>query len=211
MLKFIFLRNQKIPVPIPLRDMYSALAWISDAFCSDEQIITRATLDDRDVDLDGAEKLKQLVVDADSVVTIQIDEAKDLSLQTLEAVKDFATVVMPRVKQLAVDLYKGPKESMVEEFEEMMLDLDFIFDLRLHINGILDQHHEVMAPFQGLSHVALVVKRDLVRFQSKKMWHEAAISLLGRLEPFLKELIQEIESLQIMVSQDQSVLISSDA
>lgn len=209
MLKFIFLRNQKVPVPVPVADMYEALEWVSEAFCSEDQIITRATLENEDVDLDAGEDLKTLTLDSESIVTVQIDEAKDLSLQTLEAVKNFSSVVLPRVKQLAVELYRGPKDSIITEFDEMMLDLEFIFDLRVHINGILNQYHEAMAPFGGLSHLALIVKKDLVSFRSKKMWREASISLLGRLEPFLKELVQEIENLQIKVTQDETVLLSS--
>ena len=40
------------------------------------------------------------------------------------------------------------------------------------------------------------------------MWREA-LPLLGRLEPFLKELVKEIENLQIKVTQDETVLLSS--
>ena len=107
--------------------MYEALAWVSEAFCSEDQIITRATLENEDVDLDAGEDLKALTLDSESIVTVQIDEAKDLSLQTLEAVKNFSSVVLPRVKQIAVDLYRGPKDSIITEFDEMMLDLEFIF------------------------------------------------------------------------------------
>ena len=55
----------------------------------------------------------------------------------------------------------------------------------------------------------LIVKKDLVSFRSKKCKREASISLLGRLEPFLKELGKEIENLQIKVTQDETVLLSS--
>ena len=51
------------------------------------------------------------------------------------------------------------KESIITEFDEMMLDLEFIFDLRTHINGILNQYHEAMAPFGGLSHLFDCEKR----------------------------------------------------
>ena len=209
MLKFIYLKNQKVPVPVPILDLKSAIEWAQETFCQNDQIITRVTLDEDDVNLDLISEYGKLELTSDNVLAIQVDAAKDLSMQTLEAVKDFASVVIPRVKQVAVDLYKGPKESMIVEFDEMMTDLDFIFDLRFHVNGILDQYHEAMAPFEGLSYLAEIVKKDLIVLRQQQKWEEAAVSILGRLEPFLAKLIQEIDELQIKVSNDESILIAN--
>ena len=49
-----------------------------------------------DTDLDAGDAIESPTLDQRiSIVTVQIDEAKDLSLQTLEAVKNFSSVVLP--------------------------------------------------------------------------------------------------------------------
>jgi len=208
MLKFIYLKNQKIPVPVPVRSLADAVRWVSETFCSEGQIITKLNLDGFEIDLDGLTVASDHEIDANSELKFQIDEPRDLSVQSLEAVKDFAIVVLPQIRQLAIELYKGPNPEVIAEFDEIMTDLDFIFDLKFHINGILDQYHEALAPFEGLAYLAEIVKRDLSKFYGKKMWSDAAVTILGRLCPFLKELVKEIETLQLRVGEDSSVILT---
>jgi hypothetical protein len=207
MLKFIYLKNQKVPVPVPVTNLREALDWVAQTFGNKGQIITRVMLNGDEVNLDFNADFDKICLDATSDLTFQLDDAKDLSVQTLEAVKDFALVVLPRVKQIAVELYRGANEECINDFDEVMTDLEFIFDLKFHINGILDQYHEALAPFEGLAYLAELVKKDLVRLQRKKLWSDAAITILGRLEPFLKELIKEIDTLQIKVGEDETVVL----
>lgn len=209
MLRFIYLKNQRIPVPVPIRNLKEALEWVSETFCGENQLITRVLLNGDDVNLDFQHEFEKIELNAEADLTFQLDAPKELSIQTLEAVKNFASVILPRVKQIAVELYRGPNPESIQEFEEMMTDLEFIFDLKQHINGILDQYHKDLAPFEGLSYLAGLVKADLVRLQNKKMWTDAAVAILGRLEPFLKELIKEISELQIRVNEDESLMISN--
>lgn len=208
MLKFVYLKNQKIPVPVPVKNLEQALAWVSETFCGEKQVVTRVLLNGDDVNLDFQSDFAKVELDGSSDLTLQIDEASELSTQTLEAVKNFALVVLPRVKILAVELYQGPNEDTVEAFDEALTDLDFIFDLRHHINGILDQYHKALAPFEGMSYLAELVKKDLYSFRAKKQWSDAAVTLLGRLEPFLKELIKEIDVLQLQIGDDETILLT---
>lgn len=181
-------------------NFFDALDWFNQTLVGPKEVLTKVILNGEDLDFDKMDQFYGLELNSATLIELQIDEAKDLSVQTLETLKDFASVVIPRIDTVAVGLYEDAEAKYISEFYEMMQDMEFIFDLRFHLNGILDPFNAQLAAFEGLCHVATVVKRDLTKLQAAKKWPEVSISLVGRLKPFLAELIKEIEELQVVVN-----------
>lgn len=209
MLKFIFLKNQKIPVPIPLLNLREALFWVEDNFCKKHEIITKITLNGEEIEFDDENRFDRINLSDTCKLSFQLDEPKDLSVQTLEALKNLALVILPRVKLISVDLYDSHHDHTVNAFDEAMEDMRYIFDLRHHINGVLDCRHRMLAPFVGLAHLAKIVSEDLARLRAAKKWSQISVALVGRLEPFLKDLVKEIDTLQIEINADDSLILNS--
>lgn len=202
MLKHINLKNKRVPIPVPVRNLYEVLEWVSATFADDQKMITRVILDGQDIDLEHND-FKKYELSATNDLIVQVESPKDISSQSIEVIQTFCSVVLRRLKPLAVLLYQYKEHSAPVSLQEMMEDMNFIREIRAHLGGIVDRYHEDLAPFEALSILCEKVMGDLIKKVNNGEWTDCAEILLNRLEPFMRNLEVEIEILN-------SKLLSSD-
>jgi hypothetical protein len=195
MLKFIYIKNRRIPVPIPISNVKEALTWVSETFAVEDKVITRAILNDQELPLEALGG-NDWPLDSLSKLIVQVESPRDLSNQSLEIVRDFCLVVLSRIKPAAVALYQHEGRETPPALCELMEDMDYLRSIRMHINGILDQYHQDIAPFEGMYLVCDRVMGDLIRERNDKNWKKCSEILLHRLDTFLKKLHLEVVELQ---------------
>jgi hypothetical protein len=195
MLKFIYIRNRRIPVPVPLSNVEDALAWVSDTFAVEDRLITRAILDGEEIELDAIDMV-DWPLSATSELVVQVESPREISNQSLEVIRDFCLVLLSRIKPAAVALYQYENSEIPASLEELLEDMDYLRSLRTHINGILDQFHSDIAPFEAMSIICDRVVGDLTQEMRKKNWQRCSEILLHRLDPFVKKLHYEVVELQ---------------
>lgn len=209
MLKFVHIKNRRIPVPIPIATLDEALRWISDTFAVDDKLITRVVLDGQAVDLDMG-NYSEILLRAESDLFVQVESPTEISVQSMEVIKDFCTVLTGRMKVTAVGLFTHEGLELTPNLSGILEDLAYLTDLRLHVNGIIDAYHEDMAPFEAMALVCDRVIKDLNTQIQQKNWKSCASILLNRLDPFLKMLHQEVILLQgkVALSADSQLVLA---
>lgn len=195
MLKFVHIKNHRIPIPVPLANLEEALQWVSSTFAVDDKLITRALLDGEVIDLDQG-SFEQIILKSESDLFVQVESPTEISVQSLEVIKDFCTVLTGRMKATAVGLYEYEGRELTPNLSGMLEDMAYLTDLRIHVNEIIDAYHEDIAPFEAMALVCDRVMRDLNLHIQAKSWKQCASILLNRLDPFLKMLRQEVIFLQ---------------
>lgn len=199
MLKKVFINNKKIPVPVPVRTLFEALTWVENTLVPAGHTITRIALNDKLVsDLFSTGTAEQdISLGDDSRLEIQIDSPMDLTVQALEAMRNLSSVVMGGLKMLAYQCWKARPGARIEELESVANDMLLILDLIDHVSGLVGPMDMEVAPIQGIGGVLRQVSVSLAMARSNSDLKASAKLLLNRLEPLLKELIAESESLQI--------------
>lgn len=205
MLKHINLKNKRVPVPVPVRNLYEVLEWVSATFADDEKMITRVILNGEDIDLENSD-FKKYELSALSEVVVQVESPKEISNQSIEVIQTFCSVVLRRLKPLAVLLYQYKDLSTPVSLQEMLEDMNFIREIRVHLGGIVDRYHEDLAPFEALSILCEKVMADLIKKVDKGEWPACAEILLNRLEPFMRSLETEIQVLNSKLRSSDQVL-----
>ena len=195
MLKFIFIKNRRIPVPIPIYNLREALSWVGETFAVDDRLITRVVLNDEELPLEIVDS-RDRPLDALSELMVQVESPREISAQSIEVVRDFCLVLLSRMKPAAVALYQFEGSEVLPAFSEIFEDMEDLHSLRVHINGILDQFHEDIAPFEALSLLCDRVMGDLLDEKNQRNWKKCSEILLHRLDPFLKKLHFEVVELQ---------------
>lgn len=199
MLKKITVRNREIPVPVPILTLKEAIHWIESTLLKKEAAITGVFLDGKEVTgtIDDTE-LRDRELCADSDLSVCIDNPMDLSLQTIEMVGDLSFVLADRLKTLAVELWsQDPSGERKHSIKEAFADIELMFELVDHLNGILEYSHPLLAPINALYHL---IKSAYVRAKQEctdKAWRSLAKTLVTRIEVYLRNLSQECEGLQL--------------
>lgn len=201
MLKKIFINNKKIPVPIPIITLGDALEWVDKTLVPAGHTVTRVCLNSKVL---GEEALAQphvldVNLNDEAKLELQIDSPADLTLQTLDAMRNLASVIHSGLKPLAVECWQIKPSDRPGELDSISSDLDLILDLHDHLKGLLDPTGVEVAAIQG---IAAITKRCAVSLQMARAnsdWKACARLLLNRIEPLMRDLIAESESLQIRV------------
>lgn len=199
MLKKVFINSKKIPVPVPVRTLFEAVSWIEAALVPPGHTITRVALndklvsdlygvgtDDQDINLDDASRLE-----------IQIDSPMELTVQALEAMRNLSSVVMGGLKMLAYQCWKAKPGSRITELESVSNDMSLVLDLIDHVSGLIGPMDMEVAPVQGIGGVLRQIAVSLAMAKANNDLKASAKLLLNRLEPLLKDLIDESENLQL--------------
>jgi len=200
MIKKIFLSHKEVPVPVPVKTLAEAYSWVQATFVKKNNIITNIVLDGVEVlgELEGGAKFDHELRE-DSVIEFQLDNPRDLSLQTLEALRDLAFQMDRRLPSLAVKSWQFKDDTHIGEIKEIANDLTLMLDLIEHLNGILQYSHEYLAPVNGLSRLLNRVLGYLLEAAKAADWQRCSTLLLNRLEPLLKDMVAECENLQLNV------------
>jgi hypothetical protein len=197
MLKRIIINQKKVPVPVPILTLGEAVRWVEATLVPQGHTITRVALNDRVVGGEETQAATRLTVD--SKLEIQIDSPVELAVQTLEAVRNLSSVVFSGLKPLAVECWQAKPVVRPNELPSTTNDLSLVLDLIDHIVSLVEPMDIDVAPIQG---IALMLKRvsvSLSMASSSSDWKACARLLLNRLEPLLKDLMAESESIQMRV------------
>ena len=199
MLKKIFVGNKEIPVPVPIQNLNDALAWIEDTLIPKNSILTKIYLDGTDMIDVSNEEMSLTSLSDTSKLEVQIESPWDLSIKTLDAIRDLAHAIEKRLKHIAVECWEHTSDISLKQVLDTSDDLTLILELINHINGIMDYSQKEMAPVNGLARLIARPLKELQNSIKKCSWKHCSHLLLNRIEPLLKELVLESENLQISI------------
>lgn len=210
MLKKIFINSKKVPVPVPVRSLGEALRWVETTLVPVGHTITRVALNDRVIPDWTAESDVETGLNDATRLEVQIDSPVDLTVQTLDAMRNLASVVGSGLKPLAVDCWQARSNTKPDEIDAVSSDTDLILDLIEHVSGLVNPMDVDIAAVQG---IAAMLKRASVGIAMAKAnsdWKACARLLLNRLEPLLKDLVAESETLQIRILTHTNVALTGE-
>ena len=151
MLKKIKVGNKEIPVPVPIQDLSGALSWIEETLIPKNSILTKVFLDGIDM-LDASHDVMSLSkLSESSHLEVQIESPWELSIKTLDVIRDLANAIEKRLKSIAVECWEQTSELGLKQVNDTSNDLSLILELVEHINGIMDYSQKAMAPVNGLA------------------------------------------------------------
>ena len=195
MLKFLYLNQKKVPVPVPVKNLYEALLWIEKYLLRDGFSITRVVLDNNFIDiLDEPERqLRTVELIADSRLEVQVDSVQDISIQTIDALRNLCGVLEKSLKPIAVKCWQAGEQGkeVPGELVPLIEDLDLILDMASHVEILVKDrvsitnieliHQNLEANYKALN----------VNLEAEK-WKDLAKTLLQNIEPLMTELTHEL-------------------
>lgn len=200
MLKQLFLNGRKIPIPVPVYSLDEALDWLQATLMPDGHTITRIAIDGRPLDISNPGDFdfhKPLAIG--SKLELQVDSPADLAVQTLDAVRNLASVIISGIKPLAVDCWQAKPVDKPREIEDVANDIELIQELLDHLTGIIPTEVVETAAIQGIGGMLNRTSMGLSIAVSNSDWRACARILLNKMDPLLKDLVVESESLQLQI------------
>lgn len=203
MLKRVIVNNKKVPVPVPVKTLADALAWIETTLVPPGHVMTRVALDERvlgdgEDDVPMAE-LAQTPMTPETKLEVQIDSPADLAVQTLDAMRNLAQVIGTGLKPLAVECWTTRGAAKPTELPGCENDLTLVLDLIDHVSGLMEASLTDCAALLGNATLLKKAAIGVSMARSNSDWKAVAKILLNKIEPLLKDLVEESESLQIRV------------
>lgn len=201
MIKHIFLNRRKIPCPVPLKRLNDAVSWVEAHLLRSDHTITRIKLDGEEIDFQSG--MPNLPLKANTKLEMQIDSPLDISVQTLDALRNLCVVLERSLKPLAVKLWQMPKQEESPEIEMILSDLLLIEELFDHIQPLLKKQIDLSSASTYCDHIQKAHAAIDLAIQHHD-WQACARILLKNLEPGLKQLNLESEMLQKMIFELQA-------
>jgi hypothetical protein len=197
MIKEIILNGKKLPVPVPVREISELLEWISATLLSHEHVLTRIKVDGNDVDLDLIARGQYWLSNkANPKVEIRIDSPIDLTIQTVDALRNLANIIQPSLKPAAVECWGLAPKNTPKDLGNIVSDVELLSDLLINASTTIEAH-KIGTP--GLDEFVNLVREFTLAInaaQSQSDWKACAKILLNRLEPALEKLINTTISIQ---------------
>lgn len=202
MLKTVYLNHKKTPVPIPIKNLLQATRWIEEFLVKEGYSMTKLTLDGQEIDVfeGSVENIEAMALSEESRLEVQIESVKDISIQTIDALRNLCVILEKSLKPLAVSCWKhgeqrGQEPQDVEAaLEDLILILDLIDHVRMLIQDSISLDRIIVLYEQMASY-----RTDLQKQIAAKEWKDIARTLLQRIEPVLPQLAGELQSLQSLV------------
>jgi len=203
MLKKIMVNQKLIPVPVPLKTMREALDWVERTLIKPGQSITRVTLNGKSLSGERLERRNaselSSSLDDKSKLEFQIDTPTDLAIQTLDAIHNLAAVVLGGLKAQAVSFWQARPNEQPAEVATIHGDIILMLDLLEHLNGLVDTKAADTAALGGIATMMKRIETGIGMAKANSDWKACARLLLNRLEPLLKDLVAESETLQVRI------------
>lgn len=198
MLKHIMLNKKKVPVPLPIRTLGEAVAWVESTLVPEGRTLTRIDLNGRTL-----ERINPAVpLTADSNLSILLDSPLELTVQTLDALRNLIQVMSRGLKPLAVDCWQTMQRGHPENLASLREDLELCLDLYSHLDLLLDARVDRSAMGAAVDELGrLRVMVDMAIADSD--WKGVARLLLQKLEPCLEEITREMGRVQKLVFEYQ--------
>ncbi|GEM_PF-860140 len=206
MLKKILLNNRLVPVPVPVRTLSQALAWVEANLVPGGSLVTRVVLDRDVIDYDNAAlapKKGQIELTEKSRLEIQMDSPATLATQTLDTVHSLCSAILGTLKGIAVHAWQSKASEKIPDLYSLHNDITLIVDLIGHAQGLLQSATAAKlvdpAPVAGIGRLLEQSLSSFSMARSQSDWKACAKVMLNRFEPLLKDLLMESETLQIRV------------
>lgn len=199
MLKKILIQGREIPVPIPILNVEDAIQWVEETLVIKGCILTKVMIDGQDLLPLSASERKSIQISNSQVPEFSVDSPKDLSIQSLDVVRDLSYAVARNIPETAVKSWNYLGDTCLKEISDAIDDLGLVVDLINHINGLLDYTHVEMAPVNGLKVLIVRYHKDMQKSVKERDWKSCSRILVGRLEAYLRELVSECEKLQLRI------------
>jgi hypothetical protein len=196
MLKKILLNGKKIPVPVPIKTLPEAIAWVQKHLVRPDHLITRLQLDGREMEIqaDGGVVLPALALDENSDLRLKIDSPMEICMQTIDALRNLSAVIGRNLKPVAVQLWEHKGHRMPVETRTVLDDVSLLVELFEHVLVLVDRRVDLSNASSlqsqiGKAHAAI----GLAVQQSD--WRGLARVLLNQLEAPILEMpaVMEIE------------------
>ena len=143
MLKRLIINQKTVPVPVPVRTLAEACAWIDEILVPVGETVTSATLDDKDIlDVWSSSNVGAAIsLYPESRLEIRIESPEDLALQSLDAIHSLAGAILRGIKTLAVHLWQARQNDIQPELAGVRDDVGLICELmdRMNDMGVSDK------------------------------------------------------------------------
>lgn len=198
MLKFVYLNQKKVPVPVPVKNLYEAILWVEKHILRDGYAITKVLLDQSPVEVldESSQNLKKVPLEQSQRLEIQIDSVQEISIQTIDALRNLSTALEKSLKPVAVEFWQAGEQSKHNlDLEPVLEDLALILDLISHVE-ILVQGRVSIA---NISMIRESLSEHLVGVEAAfegNQYKLVAKILLQKIETPLEELNHELTMLQ---------------
>jgi hypothetical protein len=200
MLKKILLNGKKIPVPVPIKTLPQAMAWVQKHLVRPDHVITRLQLDGREIEVqaDGIGPLPELALDEQSDLRLKIDSPMEICIQTIDALRNLSSVIGRNLKPVAVQLWEHKGHRIPVEARTVLDDVSLLVELFEHILVLVDKRIDLSNAMSlerqiKKSHAAI----GLALQQAD--WKGLARVLLNQLESPIMEMSAELSSLEKLV------------
>jgi hypothetical protein len=202
MLKRLILNQKTIPVPVPVRTLDEACAWIDDILVPAGETVTSASLDGKDIlEIWSSNKVTSAIgLHPGSRLEVRIESPEDLVLQSLDAIHSLAGAILRGIKALAVHLWQSRQNEIQPELAAVRDDVDLICELIDRMNDMGVNEKIDLIPIRELNDRIRKISICLDAAMSIGDWKAAAQILLRDtstsigLESSLKNLADESEA-----------------
>lgn len=208
LLKKVIVNGKIIPIPVPIANLGAALDWVQATLVPEGHMITRICLNDRplaDEEINLNEGCR-----SDTKLELQVDSPTELSMQTLDAMLNLTTAVLAKLKPLAVQCWQARPIEKPMELDALAEDLELIVDLIDHVSGLLLELQVEPAAIQGIESLLRKSLVGLGMARSNSDWRAYARQLLNRVEPLLRDLSDETESLMVRMTHNQTRALTGE-
>lgn len=182
-------------MPVPITTLENAISWVESTFLSEQQSITKIVLDEEQISVEENRFLPKKSLSAESKLSVQVDSPKELSLQTVDALKNLTSMIERNLETLAVTAWQTTGRFGPQGYADFKIDYQLVIDLTDHL--LLMLNAQVYSKKVG----ELVEKLEKLRIglstaESEQNWKALAKILLTQLAPKLEEYLNELNSLE---------------
>jgi hypothetical protein len=143
MLKRLIINQKTIPVPVPVKTLEEACAWIDDILVPVGETVTSAVMDGKDIlEIWSSSKTAAAInLHPDTRLEIRVESPEDLALQSLDAIHSLAGAILRGIKVLAVHLWQSRQNDIQPELNALREDVGLICELmdRMNDMGVSDK------------------------------------------------------------------------
>jgi hypothetical protein len=190
MIKEIVLNSKKVPVPVPIRDLSELLGWISTTLLTGEHVVTRIRVNGSEVDLDlVANGRYSQVIPTNAKIEIRIDSPIDLTIQTVDALRNLATIIQPGLRPLAVECWGLNSKTTPKELDNVQADVDLLGDLLMNAVATIEAHQIRVEGLREFTDLIRDFGAAIAAARSNSDWKACSKLLLNKLEPGLEKLM----------------------
>lgn len=131
MLKRLVINKKTIPVPVPIKTLADACAWVDEILVPIGETVTSATLDGQDIlDIWSSPKVSGgISLHPDSRIEVRVESPEDLALQSLDTIHALSGAILRGIKALAVHLWQARQNEIQPELQTVRDDLELIVEL----------------------------------------------------------------------------------